>query len=67
MPTYEFKCPKCGATTEEIRSFLERYNDPPKCPKCESSMEKLISGGAGFVLKGSGWAADGYASKKAGS
>lgn len=66
MPTYEFRCPKCGKTTEEIRSFIQRYDDPPTCSKCQEFMERVISGGAGFLLKGGCWASDGYSSKNSG-
>jgi putative FmdB family regulatory protein len=36
----------------------QKINDKPieKCPKCkEDTAKRLISGGSGFVLKGSGW------------
>jgi putative FmdB family regulatory protein len=39
-----------------------------KCPKCGADTAKRqISQGAGFILKGGGWYADGYGSKKASS
>ena len=44
----------------------QRMSDPPvkTCPKCKGrKVTKLISQ-TSFVLKGGGWYADGYASKK---
>ncbi len=58
MPYYEFECP-CGEVTEELVSMgTENIN----CPKCGHSAKKIMSLCA-FSLKGSGWYADGYASK----
>jgi len=53
MPTYEYKCPKCGTRFER----LQKISAPPgaKCPKCGSKAERLISGGTGIVFKGSGF------------
>jgi len=53
MPTYEYKCPKCGTRFER----LQKISAPPgaKCPKCGARAERLISGGHGLVFKGSGF------------
>ena len=53
MPTYEYKCPKCGTRFER----LQKISAPPgaKCPKCGAKAERLISGGHGLVFKGSGF------------
>jgi putative FmdB family regulatory protein len=53
MPTYEYKCPKCGTRFERF----QRITAPPTlpCPKCGASAERLISGGHGLVFKGSGF------------
>jgi len=63
MPTYEFKCEKCGSEFEQHQSV----NAPcPPCPDgsddqlCMGETERLISR-TSFQLKGSGWASDGYA------
>jgi putative FmdB family regulatory protein len=43
MPTYAFKCRKCGKKFEEILSFKEYENGKRKCPKCGSgSLEQLL-------------------------
>lgn len=58
MPVYEYECNACGSRTEAIQKFSD---DPlTECVKCGGVLRKLISNTA-FVLKGSGWYADGYA------
>jgi putative FmdB family regulatory protein len=54
MPTYEYECSACGKQLEALQSFSE---DPlKKCPKCKKNkLERLISGGAGFIFKGDGF------------
>ena len=53
MPTYEYKCTKCGHVFEAF----QKMSDPPveKCPKCDGPVERLISGGTGLIFKGSGF------------
>lgn len=54
MPTYEYRCRECGESFE----FLQKFSDSPKrkCPACgRHRLKKLISGGAGFIFKGSGF------------
>lgn len=62
MPLYEYKCSACGAVAE----VLQRMDAPaPICHKCPQNdaeppaMVKQVSRSS-FVLKGGGWAADGY-------
>jgi len=65
MPIYEYLCEKCGHEFERE----QRISDPParSCPECRGrKVTRLISRTA-FVLKGGGWYADGYASKKGGA
>ncbi|MDD2431468.1 MAG: zinc ribbon domain-containing protein [Firmicutes bacterium] len=52
MPTYVYKCPKCGKF-----DFYQNINDKPlvNCPKCDSEVKKLISGGAGVIYKTDGF------------
>jgi len=53
MPTYQYKCGKCGYEFEEFQSISD---EPVKvCPKCEGHTERIITGGIGFVLNGSGF------------
>lgn len=53
MPTYEYKCPKCGKRFERF----QKITAPPEfpCPQCGTTAERLLSGGAGVVFKGSGF------------
>jgi putative FmdB family regulatory protein len=45
MPTYEYRCRKCGATFERFMTFAEHdKSGRPACPKCRSrSTEKRPS------------------------
>jgi len=59
MPVYEFECPK-GTVTERI---VKVETDTIDCPECGEKAKKIISQ-CSFELKGGGWYADGYSSKK---
>jgi putative FmdB family regulatory protein len=53
MPTYEYKCKKCGNTFEKFQSITA---DPIKnCKSCDGEVYRLISKNANFILKGSGY------------
>ncbi len=62
--TYEYVCTACGHAWEAEQAISAA---PLKtCPKCGTDHAKRqVSGGAGFILKGGGWYADGYGSSKA--
>ena len=53
MPTYDYKCEKCGHKFEEFQSIT----DEPlkKCPECEGQVKRLIGTGAGIIFKGNGF------------
>jgi putative FmdB family regulatory protein len=52
MPTYEYECKKCGLKFERMQPITAA---PLKeCPTCNGTVHRLISGGAGFIMKGSG-------------
>ena len=52
MPTYEYECRECGLRFERCQSMTE---DPlTECPECRGQVRRLVSGGLGFILKGSG-------------
>ena len=53
MPTYEYKCEDCGKIFEELQSFSEPPID--KCIYCGGKSNRLVSGGAGIIFKGSGF------------
>jgi putative FmdB family regulatory protein len=54
MPTYEYRCRKCGHTFEKFQSITAE--PVRRCPACgKNSAERLISAGAGVIFKGSGF------------
>ncbi len=57
MPTYENRCRRCGHLFENVQSIKDETR--PACPVCGGETERLISLGS-FVLKGTGWAKQGY-------
>ncbi len=59
MPFYEFECPK-GTVTEQL---VKMGTEEITCPDCGEKAKKIMSI-CRFELKGGGWYADGYASKK---
>jgi putative FmdB family regulatory protein len=51
MPTYEYKCEICGLTFERRQAITE---EPlTECPECRGRVRRLVSGGVGFIFKGS--------------
>jgi len=53
MPTYEYKCNKCG---HEFEAFQSIKDEPIKvCPVCNSKVRRVINGGVGLIFKGSGF------------
>ena len=53
MPTYDYKCGKCGITFEMFQNIKA---DPiEKCPECDGPVKRLIGAGAGDIFKGSGF------------
>jgi len=52
MPTYEYRCSKCGYDFEAV----QRFSDDPltECPKCGAPVHKVFSS-VGVVFKGSGF------------
>ncbi|MDY6967631.1 MAG: FmdB family zinc ribbon protein [Spirochaetota bacterium] len=51
MPTYEYVCLSCGERFDQF----QRMEDAPleKCPDCRGPVRRLITGGGGFIMKGS--------------
>src|SRR6266849_2353514 len=64
MPTYEYKCPKCGHEYEKIQKITD--NARAKCPKCGTRGERVISAGGGVIFKGSGFYETDYRKKSGG-
>lgn len=68
MPIYEYECPVHKLRIEVTR----KITDPEVIPQCRvtgsahaetEKMERVISTGTSFILKGGSWAKDGYSSK----
>ena len=58
MPINEYKCQKCGKAYEVLEP---QETKPLVCCKCGCiRLDKQISRGTGFKLKGEGWFRDGY-------
>ncbi|MBT3602845.1 MAG: zinc ribbon domain-containing protein [Candidatus Latescibacteria bacterium] len=54
MPTYEYACPDCEHLFESFQSITAK--PIKKCPECgKRKVQRLISGGAGLLFKGSGF------------
>ncbi|PKK84929.1 MAG: FmdB family transcriptional regulator [candidate division Zixibacteria bacterium HGW-Zixibacteria-1] len=60
MPTYQYRCTECE---HEFEKFQPISDDPVSvCPECSGYTERIITGGAGFLLKGSGFYSTDYRS-----
>jgi putative FmdB family regulatory protein len=53
MPTYSYRCPKCGREYDKFQKISD--TTLAKCPECGTQGERVITGGAGLVFKGSGF------------
>jgi putative FmdB family regulatory protein len=62
MVTYEYECGGCGLRFERRQPITE---EPiTECPECHGKVQRLISGGAGFILGGSGYGRAGHPGKE---
>jgi len=61
MPTYEYQCRSCRHRFEAF----QRITASPltRCPQCGKKVDRLISAGAGFLFKGSGFYTTDYRSR----
>lgn len=60
MPTYDYECMECKHKVEISLGIHELDEVKIQCPICGNFCRRLITGGSGFLLKGEGWASDGY-------
>jgi putative FmdB family regulatory protein len=42
MPTYEYRCQKCGHVFERNEHVADHEKSRPKCSKCGSSQVELV-------------------------
>ena len=59
MPTYEYRCDKCDLIFEDIIS-ISKIKEKIKCPKCKGLANRIMSSGAGFFFKGTGFYENDY-------
>ena len=60
MPTYEYRCDKCGFEFEREQRITEK--PIRSCPKCKAQKARRLISATSFVLKGGGWYKDLYSS-----
>ena len=61
MPTYEYQCRSCAQRFEARQGITA--SPLTRCPHCRKKVDRLISSGAGFLFKGSGFHTTDYRSK----
>ena len=61
MPTYVYRCKKCKHGFELFHSITDE--GVKRCPRCRAKSERVPSGGAGILFKGSGFYITDYRSK----
>ena len=61
MPTYTYRCRKCGHKFELFHSIKDET--PKRCPRCRGRAVRVPAGGAGLLFKGSGFHVTDYRSK----
>ena len=62
MPTYDYRCDKCGHEFEQFQSITSK--SLRKCPECgKSALNRLIGTGAAVIFKGSGFYETDYRSE----
>ena len=61
MPTYDYRCRKCGHQFELFHGIKD--DAPKRCPKCRGRSQRVPAGGAGVLFKGTGFYVTDYRSK----
>jgi len=52
MPTYEYLCESCHTRFERRQAITDAPLDV--CPECGGTIRRLLSGGAGILVRGGG-------------
>ena len=56
MPTYDYICNECGERFEYFQPMSSQpLTEYPHCKEEDCSVQRLISGGAGLIFKGTGF------------
>jgi putative FmdB family regulatory protein len=58
LPTYDYKCKKCGYTFSVEQSIVDK--PLTRCRKCRGRLEKLLPQSISLIFKGSGFYATDY-------
>ncbi len=61
MPTYQYRCARCGHEYELYQPITEKPKS--RCPKCRGKVVRLLGTGAGMIFKGSGFYQTDYRSE----
>jgi len=61
MPVYAYRCPHCTHEHSAIRDICSWSEDKEVCPVCDKPTKRIVVRSS-FILKGGGWADDGYSS-----
>jgi putative FmdB family regulatory protein len=61
MPTYDYRCRKCGHQFELFHGIKD--DATRRCPKCKGVAQRVPAGGAGVLFKGTGFYVTDYRSK----
>ena len=63
MPIYEYICPSCNTTFEElVKNATDASSDYCACPHCKAEAQRMMSPTT-FILKGGGWYVTEYGGK----
>ena len=62
MPTYEYRCSKCGRVFERFQGVKDAVLRDCLDGKCGGvgTMKRLVSGGSGVIFRGSGFYVNDY-------
>ncbi|MGD9419590.1 MAG: FmdB family zinc ribbon protein [Verrucomicrobiota bacterium JB025] len=63
MPTYDYKCQKCGTVFEVFQSMNDAKLTDCREEGCDGQVKRLLGTGGGIIFKGSGFYETDYRSK----